>query len=397
MGLIQRLFGKEENAKEVSVEEITKQDNMAKADLFLRKLAYWTCVSRIANAVTKCEFRTFSQNEEVFGEEYYLWNFEPNKNQNKAEFISKAMNQLYGKNELLIVESNDGQLLVADSFSVKKNELYGNTYSGVVAGDYQFKRTFRSDEVLHWTLNDKNVNQLIHGIYESYCKLIDYAASSFMKSKGDKGVLNISAAAYQDVLFEEKMKKISEEYFKTFFNSSNAVLPLYEGYKYEPIASKTYNTDTSRDLKHQYDDIFDFTARAFNIPPSLAKGDVENTSQAIDEMLTFCIDPLLSMLEQEINRKRNGKKAVLNGTKLHIDSTKVKHIDMFDISGAADKLISSGVYTINMILRAIGESTIDEEWANTHMMTKNYAGIEDVLTEILSDKSKKGGKENEET
>ena len=52
----------------------------------------------------------------MFKDEYYLWNYEPNRNQNKAEFLSKAMEQLFRNNELLIVESYDGQLLVADDF-----------------------------------------------------------------------------------------------------------------------------------------------------------------------------------------------------------------------------------------------------------------------------------------
>ena len=57
----------------------------------------------------------------------------------------------------------------------------------------------------------------------------------------------------------------------------------------------------------------------------------------------------------------------------------MKHIDIFDIATPIDKLISSGAFTINDILRIIGAPEIEEEWANQHFMTKNYSKIQDIL------------------
>lgn len=375
---IKRLFRSREEPAEITVEEVTAQQlEEAYSEVALRELAFWTCVGKIANALTKCEFRTYYKNKEVFGDEYYLWNYEPNRNQNKGEFLSKAMEKLFRTNQLLIVEVA-GQLFVADSFSVKKNTIYGNSYEDVVIDDLQLSRTFGSDEVMHWTLNNKNVNSIINELYNSYAKLINYAGDSFTKSRGSRGVLNISAQAQADKLFNEKVDKLLNEHFKTFFRSNNGVLPLFDGYNYEDLGSKTYNETTSRDIKSQYDDIFDFTARGFSMPPSLAKGNVQDTSKAVDEMLTFCLDPLAEMLKEEINRKRNGKSNILKGTRLVISTSRAKHMDMFDISSTADKLIRSGVFSVNRILRAIDEPEVDEEWADRHMMTKNYSTIEEI-------------------
>ena len=74
--------------------------------------------------------------------------------------------------------------------------------------------------------------------------------------------------AQSDKLFNKKLEKLMNEYFKSFFESPNAVLPLFEGYSYTDIGSKTYSEGTSRDIKSQYDDIFDFTARGFSMPPT---------------------------------------------------------------------------------------------------------------------------------
>ena len=390
---IKRLFRSRERPEQVTTEEITDQMIYeATAEVYLRELAFWTCVGKVANALTKCEFRTFYNDSEYFGNEYYLWNYEPNRNQNKAQFISKAMEKLFRENELLIIESNDGQLLIADSFSVEENTLYGDSYTGVTVDNYQFQRMFRYNDVMHWKLNNKNINRIIGGIYDAYGKVIDYTAKSYLKSRGSRGILEISALAQNDKNFSEKLKMLMENYFRTFFSNGNAVLPLYDGYKYTDLGSKTYSEGSSRDLKAQYDDIFDFTARGFSMPPSLAKGDVQDTSKAVDEMLTFCLDPLAEMMQQEANRKRNGRDNVLKGTKMIIDTRKVKHMDLFDIATPGDKLIGSGIATINMLLRAIGEPQINEEWANRHMMTKNYADIEEVLRQL---DDKKGGTNGE--
>ena len=52
---------------------------------------------------------------------------------------------------------------------------------------------------------------------------------------------------------------------------------------------------------------------------------------------------------------------------------------MFAQANNIDKLVSSGVFTVNMILKAAGLPPVDEEWADKHFITKNYAAIDDVL------------------
>ena len=56
-----------------------------------------------------------------------------------------------------------------------------------------------------------------------------------------------------------------------------------------------------------------------------------------------------------------------------------------DICG---KLVQSGTHTINMILRAMGQPQINEEWANKHFITKNYSTVQDLLNSL------EGGGEN---
>lgn len=382
--LVNRLSG-DPKPTQVEVEEFFN----LQAELVIRNLAFQTAVNLIANSISKCEFKTYFKHEEVKKQEYYLWNVEPNRNQNSSEFIHKWVSKLYEDNECLIIES-DGQLLVADTFDKKEYALFDCQFTGVTVGDFAFNKTFLMSDVLYFKLNNKDIRKLINAMYETYGKLIAYAQNSYQKSKGRRGILKIDAVAEGKKNFQETFDKLMDERFKKFFEADNAVLPLFGGYSYDDIGSKTYSEGTTRDIKAMVDDIYDFTGRAFRIPPVLLKGDLANVSEAvINNCLTFCVDPLTDMLQEEIIRKRSGYEGFSQGTYLEIDTKSIKHIDLLSVSTAIDKLIGSGAFCINDIRKLVGEQEIDEDWAWQHWITKNYSSVEDLLSAL-----NEGGEKN---
>lgn len=348
------------------------------SEVYIRKLAFQSAINIIANAISKCEFQTFFEHKEVKTQEYYLWNFEPNKNQNSSVFLKKLITKLYENNDCLVIEVN-GQLLVADSFNKTEYALLDYKFESVTVDNYTFNKTFYMSDVLYFKLNNENVRNVINGLFSSYSQLIAYAEKSYKKSRGSRGILNISTMASGEKDFENKINNLLNVKFKNFFNAENAVLPLYDGYKYEDTGSKTYSSETTRDIKAMIDDIFDFTGRALFVPPVMLKGEVASAKDAVNDFLTFCIDPLKDMMQEEINRKRNGYEAFKNGTYLKINTKCIKHVDLLSVATAIDKLIGSGAFCVNDIRRLVDEEPIIETWANEHFMTKNYSTIDDLL------------------
>jgi hypothetical protein len=110
-------------------------------DIYIREMAFWSAVNIVANAVSKCEFKTFVNKKEIKGLEYYLWNVEPNRNQNSSVFLHKLIAQLYRKNECLVIEQN-GQLLVADNFVRTPYALFDDKFTQVTVEDFTFQKTF---------------------------------------------------------------------------------------------------------------------------------------------------------------------------------------------------------------------------------------------------------------
>lgn len=359
-------------------------------EIYIRELAFNLVVNKIANAISKCQMNIYTDNKRDRNEEWYRWNVSPNPNQSAPVFWAKLIYQLYDNNEALIIPIN-GNLYVADSFIVNKQyAFFDYRFESIQIDDFSLSRAFRQNEVFYFQLNNKKMVTYLNGTMTLYTGLIKAAYSSYMASNGNKGFLKISQFAEQEDDFQEYFNQLVNEDFKKFFESSNAVMPLYEGYSYEALGNTGTQSNT-RDIKALIEDVIQTTANAFNMPTSIAIGNVQDTSKAIDEFLTFCIDPLICILEAEITRKSFTQSQVINGSYVKFDTTAIKHIDLLDVATAIDKLISSGCFTINDIRKTIGADEIDEPWANQFFMTKNYSTIEDLMNQLNNTTDTKGG------
>lgn len=382
MGLVGWIWDKLWKVKPVPVsgtcEEINEFAELA-GDIYIREMAFWSAVNLISNAVSKCEFRTFVRGQEEKGREYYLWNVEPNQNQNSSGFLWKLIAQLYRNNECLVIEQGD-KLYVADSFMKTPYFLFEDRFSQVTVGDFTFtSKSFAQSEVLYFTLGDIDMRRLVANLYASYSKLIAYSMTSFQKSRGTKGVFKYETLPPGDSEERKRFDDLIQNKIKDFLGGDNAALPLGKGQEWKELSAKTYASENTRDIRALINDVSDFTAKAFSIPPVILRGDVQDTSTAIDQLLTFCIDPLCDMLQEEINRKRNGYTGFQQKTRLQIDTRSVKHVDLLSVSASIDKLIASGAFSVNDIRKLLGEELIDEPWANEHFITRNYVPFEQAL------------------
>lgn len=347
----------------------------------IRELCFWICVEMIANALGRCEFRTFRGGKEIFERDYYLLNYEPNQNQNSTAFMHKLVSKLYRENEALVisVKKPDGydSLMIADSWEPPREYAFKqNEYAGVVVGETQFYKTFLEEEVLHLKLNQKNIKPVVDRLCDSYSRLISSAAKSYQWNHGQHWKVHVDQLAQGGDGWAAKYQEMISEQFKPFLNSDGAILPEFDGYRYENAGGD--GSGDTRDIKNLMEDIFDFTARGFLIPVVLVNGKVEATEDANVRLLSNCVDPLCDQLQEEIVRKRYGYDEWKRGNYLRIDSSSIIHFDLFANAANVEKLIGTGAFTINDVRRAAGQAAIMEPWADQSFMTKNIAPIEDV-------------------
>ncbi len=72
---------------------------------------------------------------------------------------------------------------------------------------------------------------------------------------------------------------------------------------YEEITGEGSKKSTSEvnDIANITKEAFARVAQAFRIPPALLQGDIADISKLMDELLTVCIDPLVDLIQTEIN------------------------------------------------------------------------------------------------
>lgn len=360
--------------------ELSCQELLAAAQEYqLRELAFWICVDMVANAVGRCEFRTFRNGTEVKEQDYYLWNVEPNVNQNSTVFLHKLVAQLCKHNEALIINprQRDGHdtLVVADGWEVPETSVTRlQEYQQVRVDDFTFHKTFREDDVLHLRLNHLDLRPVLDGLYQSYYKLVSAAMKAYQWSNGQHWKVHVSQLAQGDKEFQANFLRMIQEQVKPFLESNGAILPEFDGYTFTNESGRVSAGDT-RDIKALMEDIFDFTARSFLIPAVLVNGKVEATSDANQRFLTYVIDPICDQLQEEINRKFYGYDRWRAGEYVWVDSSSIIHFDLFANAANVEKLVGSGVFCINDIRRAAGQAIINEPWAWRFWLTKNIAAI----------------------
>jgi HK97 family phage portal protein len=352
-----------------------------KLQLDIEDFAIQMAINMLAGLIAKCEFKTYVKGQEKKGDEYYLWNVEPNVNQNSSQFIQQLVSKLLHDNEALVVEVN-GQLLVADSFTTTGYALLPSTFSGVTVttfgNNFTFDRTFSMGDVLYFRLNSRNILALLVGVMDGYSQLLSMAMGKYKRAGGRKGIAHVDKTLSGDQKFKQQIDDIFGNGFQKYFDSENAVIHLPNGITYEEITGEGSKKSTSEvnDIANITKEAFARVAQAFRIPPALLQGDIADISKLMDELLTVCIDPLADLIQAEINRKRYGKKAFLEGTYLRIDTTCIKHIDIFDVAAAADKLISDSLYNADELRQKLGDAPINTWWSKRYVLTKNYEPVD---------------------
>lgn len=339
-------------------------------ELQFREAAFWGCVNLIANAVGKCEVREFRGGRQQRGPEWYLWNVQPNRNQSASAFWHKLVAKAYSEGEALIVKEPYGDgIVVADAFDID-DERPVYAYKNIQVGKRKIERLTEA-EVLYIRPNWKNIEPLIRKMGDSFLKLMASSMQNYLFNGGQHWKVHVDQVLTADDEWRENFTKMMEKQIKPFLNSASAILPEMDGYTYTQVSGNSAGAVKSDEIRDLIASIWAETSRAFLIPSALIAGNQQDTTVANRQFLTDVIDPLARMIEQEANRKRFTMQEYLAGDRLTVDTSAIVHFDVFSNAANVEKIIGSGLKSVNELRALIGDSPIDEEWADRHFMTKN--------------------------
>ena len=353
------------------------------SNAFYKILIIEASINLIARTISRAEFQTFEEGKEVKKKNYYLFNVEANKNTSASLFWKNTIDKLLRNGEVLILLQNN-QMYLADSFIREEFAFKENRYSNITIGDYSLNDIWFENQVLYLKDDNTDIKFALEGIYKDYSKLIASSIKGYQKSKTRKGKLKIPTNLPKGLDDEKKLQEYIRETMKDFMDpSKDAVYPESDGFEYTEIteAKGSKSNDSGRETKNFIDDMFSFIAIAFGIPPSILKGDTVDTKDAVNNFITFCINPLARLITDEINRKMYGYKLFKERTYAKLDTSNIKAVDLRDVANSIDLLNRNAALTIDDILRILGKEPLGGDIGQMRFITKNLEALDKVLEE----------------
>ena len=382
-------------SKKIGTAEVSDSGDAEMFSAAVSEAAVISVIEMISSLCAVAELKTYRGGKEFKGFEWHNLNVRPNVNQSATEFWKEFYSNLLWRGEALIVPVN-GQKIVADNFSVDEYAFRDNIFSCISRGTFTFDRKFKSSEVFYIKYSGRPVRHILEDILSVYSKLFNEASGKYIRSGGNKGVMEIEAAPTGDMDFEEKYSESVNRRMKAYNQAKDATLTLFQGMHYTPnsTSSNAKASNEISDIKNIFDGALTRAAQMYKFPPQLILGQVSGIDDALNLALTACIDPLLDAVSEELSGKEFTTQEYLNGDFIKADTTNIKHVDIFSMAANVEKLISSAFMSVDETREKAGIEPIGEEWAQVHFSTKNQAPINSMMN-VAGDEKAGGDKDDD--
>lgn len=338
-------------------------------------------INLISKTVALADFKTYMGGKPYKGTNHYIFNVEANQNTSANVFWEKAIKQLLLNGESLILLQDD-KLYLADSFTRIEKVFLGNQYMDISTGDYNLKDIWPEEKVLYLSYDNQRILNAVGSVSSDFSQLVSSSVKGYQNSKSRKGKLKIPSNLPKELEAENALQEHISQSMEDFMDpAKDAVYPESDGFEYTeiPKSKGSKSNDSGRETKNFINDMFDFVAVAFGIPPSLLKGDTVDTKDATNNFLTFCIKPIAKLVQDEINRKMYGKDNYLKSNYIKVDTSNIKAVDLRDVANSIDLLNRNGALTIDDTLGILGKEPIGGDVGDMRFVTKNLELIDNVL------------------
>ncbi|HEA6142025.1 TPA: phage portal protein [Staphylococcus aureus] len=367
MGLLSDLF--KSNRK--TAEQLGLSIVSASKKTHIKRLAINSCIELIAKTVSQVEFKIKDNNKYTKDSMYYKLNVKPNINESATQFWQKAIYKLLYDNELLIIQNDSEDLLVADSYQVTEYAHVPNIYSQVRIGDFEYTRTFNSNDVIHIKYNNENSESILNELYGDYGDLFARFIEFQMRKSQVRSIVKIDSKWGNDKERRAKVNKFIQDIYQNFKDKSFAIVPEQEGiqYKEQTLSQAANSVDDVDKVGKQF---LNNCAIKFGIPVQLLTGYIAEVDQNMKRFIKMTIKPLLQLIVTELNAKLFDEKQYLNDSKIIANTLPITFDSIFDMANQIDKLVASSVFVGNEIRRELGYEESKDELMNEHLVTKNY-------------------------
>lgn len=336
----------------------------------MKRLAIDTCISFLARTISQSEFRV--RNGDVYEKDelYYRLNTRPNKNMTASTFWQKFIYKLVYDNEVLVIQADDGDLLIADDFIQKEYAVYEDIFSDVIVRDWEFNRTFKQSEVIHLKYANERLEPLLDSLFGDYGDLFGMILNGQKRKNQIRATVDMDMLAAKSKEHQAKLQEFINNMYKAIETKDVAIIPQQPGFKYSEASGNGVAGQSVDEINKVTNGFFNEVATALGIPLGLIRGDMADVTNQTKNYMFFAVSPLLKKIADEGNVKFFTKDEYLEGKCLEI--RKPSYRDIFDLATAADKLRASGIMNGNEIRAELGLERVENEMLDEYYVTKNY-------------------------
>ncbi|MDF1997589.1 phage portal protein [Peribacillus frigoritolerans] len=342
--------------------------------IHMKRLALDTCIAFLGRTISQSEFRVKNGKQFVNDELYYRLNIRPNKNMTASTFWETFVNKLVYDNECLIIQSDDGDLLIADDFTHNEYAVYEDTFTNVMVKDYLFKRSFLQNEVIHLKYRNEKLQPMIDGLFADYGDLFGRILNSQKRKNQIRGTVDMDLISAKTEAAQAQLQMFIDNMYKAVNEKDIAIIPQQKGFEYKEHASGNANAPGVDEVNKVTNGFLDQVAMAIGIPISLLHGTMADVEKVTKNYKLFTVNPLLKKISDEANVKFFEQKEYLDGQRIEIKS--ISYQSIFDLATSIDKLISSSAFTGNEIRLEVGYEASEDPNLDKHYITKNYAEMQ---------------------
>lgn len=338
----------------------------------------------VISALQLCDVRFYGQGGEpdATADGAWLWNVSPNPNQSRSEMMADLLGRLLVDDGRAVVvpvrRGSQTSIYVADGGAEPEVRpgmpaLYRNL--SVEGSSEVVGRPLESEDV--YAFDMRGVGGGWRALQRRSDAAYDRLAASVISSTRDrmsrKWVMRLgrepAGTAEQQRAIEQQLRSATRE----FVRSDDGIMPLYKGQELERASADVAKTagQATQDVTGIRRDMYSVVAACMHMPASLLEGNVNNFEATMDAFLTFGVDPIARMLSEEITRKTYTRAEWARGARATVDTTHIRHVDIFQVADAAAKLVGATVDNPNEIRRFTGQDPIPEPWADEYQRTKN--------------------------
>lgn len=350
--------------------------------LFLKELAVYSAVSLIANALASCEVLVYKNGKKVKDDDWYSLNIQANINESAPQFWHKVVEKMLladdDKGALVFVQG--GNIYCADSYAIKEKrpfKMTGHLYDSVVIDDLQMNKTFTGRDCMIFKMENRAAKNAIDLMYSDVNTLVGTAMQHYTEANIQRWKFKVDAAEMGTPEFQKEWQTKLQAAVKNYVSGNSQVMVEYNRRELVPVQTGSSSKETTAsDSVTLWEKIYDVVARAYHIPPGLMTAGNYNLTDVMSQFLTFVVDPIAETISKTLTAAYGADKWK-SGSYYKVDTSKIKHFDIFDMAVNVDKLIACGFSSINEARHEagwdyVGDPDDDDNWCNWHVLTKNY-------------------------